>query len=79
VTWPNTASGDVVNEQSVIIKVEVDKSGGVIAAKIVRDAAGGFGDAALACALRTRFLPARNAAGEPVRAWSPPIEVRFSR
>jgi periplasmic protein TonB len=77
--WPNTAAGDVTNEQSVLIKVEVDGDGRVLDAKIVRDARRGFGEAAIQCAKRTRFVPAKDGAGRPLRAWSPPIEVRFFR
>ena len=77
--WPSTAQGEVVDEQKVVIKVEVGADGRVINAAIVRDEKGGFGDAALACARRTRFVPARDRDGQPLRAWSPPIEVRFER
>lgn len=76
--WPKTAQGDVIDEQSVVIKVEVAADGRVLDAKVVKDAPG-FGDAALACAKKTRFVPAADKDGTALRAWSPPIEVRFTR
>jgi TonB family protein len=77
--WPSSAEGEVINEQDVIIRVDVDASGKVVNASLVKDAKGGFGEAALACASRTRFVPAKDKNGKPVRALSPPIEVHFSR
>jgi TonB family protein len=77
--WPDRATSDLIDEQSVVIKVLVREDGSAVDARIVRDAVGGFGEAALHCAKRTRFLPARERDGSVVRAWSPPIEVRFWR
>ncbi len=77
--WPSSAEGEVIDEQDVVIRVDVDASGKVMSASLVRDAKGGFGEAALACAKRTRFVPAKDKNGKPVRALSPPIEVHFSR
>jgi hypothetical protein len=39
----------------------------------------GFGPAARLCALRSRFEPARDVAGQPIAAHSPPIRVHFFR
>ncbi len=77
--WPDRAHSEHIDEQSVVIKVLVREDGSVVEAKIVRDAPGGFGQAALLCAKRTLFLPARDASGAVVRRWSPAIEVRFWR
>jgi protein TonB len=46
---------------------------------LVADPGVGFGRAALACARRTHFQPARDAAGAPTAAWSSPIRVHFTR
>jgi periplasmic protein TonB len=46
---------------------------------VVSDPGLGFGAAARACALGTRFLPARNEEGRPITAPSPPIRVHFFR
>jgi protein TonB len=62
-----------------VIRVVVDANGKVESAEIVSDAGHGFGAAAIACALRTHFTPARAADGNPIRAQSPPIRVRFTR
>jgi protein TonB len=46
---------------------------------VLADPGHGFGAAAVACALRTRFVPARARSGQAVRSLSPPIRVRFTR
>jgi len=46
---------------------------------LLSDPGFGFGAAARMCALRTRFEPARDTAGQPIIALSPPIRVHFYR
>jgi TonB family protein len=77
--WPSEANAEQLNEQTVVIRVLVNAVGKVESAEIVSDAGHGFGAAAIACALRTRFAPARDARGNAIRAQSPPIRVRFTR
>ena len=76
--WPRTAPDDMY-EQSVTLRVVVGADGAVESARVVRDPGNGFGAAAVACARRTRFVSALDADGEPIRATSPPIRVRFTR
>lgn len=77
--WPASALTQDIYEQFVVLRVVVAADGSVERATVVRDPGHGFGSAAVACARRTRFTPARDAGGDPIRATSPPIRVRFTR
>jgi outer membrane biosynthesis protein TonB len=77
--WPREADTEQIDEQTVVIRVVVDREGRVLSATVVVDPGHGFAQVAVACALRTRFKPARDAAGQAIRAASPPIIVRFTR
>ncbi len=77
--WPAEARDQPIFKQSVILKVTVSEQGKFLSAHAVRDPGFGFGKAAVACAKHARFLPARNRQGQPIRAESPPIRVRFVR
>ncbi len=77
--WPPEADSEQIDEQTVILRVVVDASGAAEKATVLADPGHGFGPAAVACALRTRFVPARGRGGEAVRSRSPPIRVRFTR
>jgi protein TonB len=77
--WPDQAEAMDKNREDVVIGVLVSADGHTLSAHVLRDPGHGFGDAALACAKQTRFLPARDAAGLPIAAESPPIRVRFTR
>lgn len=77
--WPAEALAQDLYEQAVIVRAWVRPDGSVEQAWVVSDPGFGFGAAAVACSLRTRFNPARDADGNPVRALSPPIRVRFTR
>jgi len=63
----------------VVIRVVVRADGTAESFVVVADPGGGFGPAAIASAMRTRFAPARDREGAPVRGTSPPINVRFTR
>ena len=77
--WPREADSEQIDEQSVILKVSVDVTGKVTAAKLISDPGQGFGAAALACALKTRFSPALDINGGAISSLSPSIRVRFTR
>jgi protein TonB len=77
--WPAEADTEKIDEQTVVIRVVVAPDGKVESARVLSDPGHGFGPAAVACALHTRFIPARDAAGRALRAASPPIVVRFTR
>ena len=77
--WPHEADDQQIDEQTVVIQVVVGPDGSVESATVVSDPGHGFGQAAIACALRTRFTPARDRDGQPRRATSPAVLVRFTR
>jgi len=77
--WPHEADNQQIDEQTVVIQVVVGPDGSVESATLLSDPGHGFGQAAIACALRTRFTPARDREGRPTRATSPAVLVRFTR
>jgi protein TonB len=77
--WPALAESADVNHAVAIVKVRVRADGTPTEASVVSDPGMGFGEAAVACALRARYQPARNSSGAAVASLSPPIRVRFTR
>jgi protein TonB len=77
--WPAEADAEQVNEQTVVLQASVGADGRANRVDVLSDPGFGFGAAARLCALHTRFEPAREAAGQPIPAQSPPIRVHFYR
>ena len=77
--WPREADAEQIDEQTVVLRVFVDRTGAAATVTVLADPGHGFGPAAAACAMRTRFTPARDRRGEPIPSTSPPIRVRFTR
>jgi protein TonB len=77
--WPGEADAEQVNEQTVVLRAAVRPDGRAERVDVLTDPGFGFGAAARSCALATRFAPARDAAGQPIAALSPPIRVHFFR
>ena len=77
--WPKAADRAQIDEQAVIVKVLVRADGSAEAARALGDPGYGFAEAARSCALGRPYLPARDRRGDPIRAESPPIRVRFTR
>ena len=77
--WPREADAAQIDQQWVVLRVRVRRDGRAASARLVSDPGHGFGRAAVACALSTRFEPARDADGDAIEADSPPIRVRFTR
>jgi protein TonB len=77
--WPAEADAQQIDEQTVVLRVVVDSDGAPRSATVLADPGHGFGPAAAACAMRTRFTPAHGNRGGPIGATSPPIRVRFTR
>jgi len=77
--WPPEAEDLDVDDAAAVIRVVVRADGHVESATLVSDPGSGFGRAAIACALRTRFDPARDREGRAIPAPSPSIRVRFVR
>jgi len=77
--WPAEADAEQVNERTVVLRVRVQPDGRAQTVDVLSDPGFGFGAAARACALATRFEPARNPDGQPIAALSAPIRVHFYR
>ncbi|MBK6848409.1 MAG: ferric siderophore ABC transporter substrate-binding protein [Proteobacteria bacterium] len=77
--WPVEAEALAVDEELVLVQVRVAADGRAEQVTLLSDPGRGFGEAARTCALGTRFLPALDAAGRPLRSLSAPIRVRFLR
>lgn len=77
--WPREAEADEIAQQIAIVRVVVRADGSVESAAILSDPGHGFGETAVACAMQTRFAPARDRQGRAIRSQSPPIRVRFTR
>ena len=77
--WPAEADAEQVNERTVVLRVRVQADGRAQTVDVLSDPGFGFGAAARACALATRFDPARDADGQPIAALSAPIRVHFYR
>jgi periplasmic protein TonB len=77
--WPAEADARQVDQETVVIRVTVGIDGRADRVDVLQDPGFGFGPAARQCALSTRFGAARNPAGDPIAALSPPIRVHFFR
>ncbi len=77
--WPDEAQELPLDEQTATIRVTVRADGSVESSQVVQDPGDGFAAAAIRCARRTRFTPAKDAEGRPIRAVSPPIRLHFFR
>jgi len=77
--WPAEADARQVDQETVVLRVAVRADGRADRVDVVDDPGFGFGRAARQCALGTRFEPARDPAGAPIAALSPPIRVHFFR
>ena len=77
--WPTEAEVLQVNEQTVVLRATVRVDGRAEQVDVLSDPGFGFGAQARLCALATHFEPARDPAGQPITALSPPIRVHFFR
>ena len=77
--WPDEAISLPLDEMTATIRVTVRADGTVESSEVVQDPGDGFAAAALRCARATRFTPATDPEGRPIRAASPPIRVHFYR
>jgi protein TonB len=77
--WPAEADAQQVDQQTVVLRATVRADGKADWVDVLSDPGFGFGSAARLCALGTHFEPARDTAGQPIAAESPPIRVHFFR
>lgn len=77
--WPAAAHEADVYLQHVMVRAVVDASGHAVSAAALSDPGFGFAAAAEACALSSSYSPARDEAGQPVRATTPAMRLTFRR
>jgi protein TonB len=77
--WPRAANALEIDEQSAIVRAQLDARGRVLSVAVELDPGHGFGAAAAECARRARFVPARDSEGRRIPARTPPIRVQFTR
>lgn len=77
--WPDEAAELPIDEMTATIRVTVRADGSVESSEVLHDPGDGFATAAIRCAKRTRFTPAKDPEGRPIRAVSPPIRLHFFR
>ncbi|HVW24569.1 MAG TPA: energy transducer TonB [Polyangiaceae bacterium] len=76
--FPAEADIEQINSARVTLVVTVDSDGHATSASVTQDPGYGFGALAKRCALRERYAPALNKAGEPVTA-TQTIIINFRR
>lgn len=77
--FPEEADTAQVDEAYVMIQVDVDANGRPATVKVLQDPGNGFGRQAKICAMRQRFQPALDRAGNPVAGSTKAFRVHFSR
>jgi protein TonB len=77
--FPPEADVDQIDLQIVTVAVTVRADGTPENIRVVGDPGHGFGRAARACAMRQRFVPAKNREGHPIAGTLPAVKVRFTR
>jgi protein TonB len=77
--FPGEADRDHVNHAAVEMSVMVAPSGKAYAIKILDDPGHGFARMAIGCALKHKFLPARDPLGNDVWARTRPFHIGFHR
>lgn len=68
-------AGDLGERPAVVLRVEIDASGRATNVAVVEAPNSEIGQAAAACARRTRFDAARDENGDPIAAALPPLRV----
>lgn len=78
-SFPPEATTNRIDSAEVTIRVLVAPDGSAKSVIVMNDPGSGFAEAAVACAMKRQFVPARDQSGAPLEATSPPIHVRFVR
>jgi protein TonB len=77
--FPPEADVDQIDFQRVPIVVTVRADGSPESVRVVNDPGHGFGRAARQCAMRQRYVPAKDRQGNPISGTMPPFSVKFTR
>jgi protein TonB len=76
--FPEEADAAGLDGALVTLRVDVDRQGSVARVEVVRDPGDGFGREARRCAMRKRWAPGLDRAGNPITATAV-VHVRFQR
>ncbi len=77
--FPEEADAEDKNSAVVQVIVTVRPDGSPASVRVLNDPGFGFGRAARTCALRERFSPSLDKAGQPTQGQTTPFNIRFSR
>lgn len=77
--FPGEADAEQIDQSFAMIQVKVKPDGAPESVTVVQDPGHGFGREAKKCAMRKRFSPGLDAAGNPVGGMTKPFRVRFER
>jgi TonB family protein len=77
--YPDEADKNAIDRGTAVIKVYVEPDGSARWAVVLHDSGYGFGAAAAQCAVRRRYVPAKDRSGAPFGSWTLPITVTFMR
>jgi hypothetical protein len=70
--------GTTIDNTFVRVEADVMPDGRAVAVRVIDDK-DDFAHAAISCAMKERYVEARNRRGQSVRAWSQPFRVVFTR
>ena len=78
-SFPKEADEAKIDGASVIVRVLVKADGSPELAQTLEEPGFGFGPVATSCAMARKYKPATDDRGYAIRAWTPPIRIRFIR
>lgn len=78
-SFPEEADKKSIDNALVVLQALIAPNGRVEKVRLLAEPGDGFGDAAASCVFAAPFVPARDAQGTPIMAWTKPIRIRFSR
>ncbi len=77
--FPAESDTAKIDSAVVVLRAKVDVEGQATQVSVITDPGHGFGAAAVACATREKYQPARDANGRAVAGETKPFRVRFER
>jgi biopolymer transport protein ExbD len=77
--FPAESDQAKIDAAVVVLQSKVDADGQATHVSVITDPGHGFGAAALACAMREKYQPARDANGRAIAGETKPFRVRFER
>ncbi len=77
--WPAEAEAEQIDDASILVRVRVSATGEPTTVEVVNDPGHGFAREARRCAMRKRYLPALDSAGNPVVGGTNSLNIHFAR